>query len=175
MGAGWHGSLFGGGVSSGQDYVGERATVWDGEIRGISGALQAATQQPDLLILADSRASLAAVKKAGLTGKARTRELSRIIHLIRNREGKTTKLGWVESHIGVEGNELAEQQAKKATLWKKPGQRPWVTEGGLRQWVKQIRLQARGQDQAGFGKGKVMDWNRKESPRMPSYVLIRGV
>ena len=161
VGAGWFGSTFGGGSISAFDYVGERATVWDGEIRGISGALQCASQEQNILILADSQAALAAVKKAGKTGKARTRELANVIRLLRDRQDKTTKLGWVKSHIGIEGNETADKNAKKGTLWRRQDQKPWVTEGGLRQHIKQIRAHSRGQDLPGYGKGRVLDWNRK--------------
>ena len=49
-----------------------------------------------------------------MTGKARTKELALVLQHIRNRKGMPIKLGWVKSHIGVAGNELADQQAKKA-------------------------------------------------------------
>ena len=43
----------------------------------------------------------------------------------------------------------------------KPGQKPTVTEGGLKQWTKEIRRAARGQDTPGYGQGRIMGWNRR--------------
>ena len=67
----------------------------------------------------------------------------------------------MKSHIGIAGNELADKNAKKGTLWRRQDQKPWVTEGGLKQYIKQTRAHSRGQDQPGYGKGRVLDWNRK--------------
>ena len=73
----------------------------------------------NIMILADSQAAIAAIKKAGKTGKARTRDLAAIVKGIRARKGRT-RLGWVKSHIGIEGNEQADHLAKKGTKWKTP-------------------------------------------------------
>ena len=60
------------------------ATVWDGEIAGMAGGLSRARtmQEKKVLILADSKAAIAAVKKAGITGKARSRHLQRTVNMI---------------------------------------------------------------------------------------------
>ena len=114
----------------------------------------------EILVLADSQAAIAVVKKAGRTGRARSKDLADIIKIIRNRDGRTS-LGWVKSHIGIEGNEQADVLAKKGTKWRLPSQRSSVTEGGVRQWVKQIRQVSRGADMTGYGRGRVIDWGRR--------------
>ena len=62
------------------------ATVWDGEIAGMArGLSQARTMQgkeKKVLMLADSKAAIAAVQKAGKTGKARSRHLQRMVNTI---------------------------------------------------------------------------------------------
>ena len=48
----------------------KRATVWDGEVAGIRGALEHTPMDSRVLILADSRAAIAVVRKAGRLGRA---------------------------------------------------------------------------------------------------------
>ena len=55
--------------------VGSLATVWDGEVAGMVGGLTKVRVNDRTLILADSNATIAAVKNAGRTGKARSRHL----------------------------------------------------------------------------------------------------
>jgi len=45
--------------------LGKVATVWDGEMGGVKGALRAAPQDSKVLILSDSQAAIAATKEAG--------------------------------------------------------------------------------------------------------------
>ena len=64
------------------------------------------------LILADSKAAIAAVKKAGKTGKARSRHLQRTVNMIaevKKEEGEVKK-GWVKAHMGILGNEAAKKR-----------------------------------------------------------------
>ena len=49
--------------------IGNVAAVWDGEVAGMAGALARARREKKVLILADSKAAIAAVRKAGRTGK----------------------------------------------------------------------------------------------------------
>ena len=62
------------------------------------------------LILEDS---IAAVKKAGRTGKARSHHLKKLVNEIGAREG-IVKLGWIKTHMGILGNEAADVLLKQA-------------------------------------------------------------
>ena len=68
--------------------IGDVATVWDGEVAGMAG-------EQKVLILADSKAAIAAVRKAGKTGKARSRHLQKMVNTIAQvkEEGGEVKLG----------------------------------------------------------------------------------
>ena len=92
------------------------ATVWDGEVAGMARSLAKVRWEKSILIPADSKAAITAVRKAGRTGKARSRHLQRVVNTIAEvREGEgEVKLGWVKAHIGVLGNEAADVVAKKA-------------------------------------------------------------
>ena len=86
------GSLLEGGVVSGGAFVvgmggaeseveceiGDVATVWDGEIAGMAGGLTEMRRER-VLILADSKAAIAAVRRAGRAGKARSRHLQEVV------------------------------------------------------------------------------------------------
>ena len=67
---------------------------------------------------------------------------------------------WVKSHRGITGNGNADKEAKLGAQMSilHP---PTLTEGGLRQWDRQVRGAARGGERAGFGNGEVMNWGRK--------------
>ena len=67
--------------------IGNVATVWDGEIAGMAGGL-AKVRDKKVLILADSKAAIAAVKKAGRTGEARSRHLQRTVNMIVEAHGQ---------------------------------------------------------------------------------------
>ena len=53
--------------------------------------------------MADSRAAIAAIKKAGTTGKARSRHLQKMVSEVTERGG-----GEVKAHIGILANEAAD-------------------------------------------------------------------
>ena len=74
------------GPQDGGMYLGEGATVWGGELAGIAEALERGPRGRGILILADSMAAIQAIKKAGKTGKARSRELVRVMRQMRMRE-----------------------------------------------------------------------------------------
>ena len=61
--------------------IGNVATVSDGEVAGMAGGLSQ-VQESRVLILADSQAAIAAVKRAGRTGKARSRYLQKVVNRI---------------------------------------------------------------------------------------------
>ena len=71
VGGGWHVE----GLGGWKERLGRLATVWDGEVAGLRGVLQMAPEDRKVLILSDSQAAIAAVRKAGRTSRARTGEL----------------------------------------------------------------------------------------------------
>jgi len=150
-----------GGKKLGGTTLGKLATVWDGEVCGVRGALEDAPRDSNVLILSDSQAAIAAVKKAGRTGKARTRDLKVVMEGIRERQSrlgpKAVSYGWVKAHNELHGNEEADRLAKEATnLYP---EEPQITEGGLKQAWKRMREEER--RVKGVGMGRVVKWNRK--------------
>ena len=73
------------GLVRGANILREEATVWGGEVAEMAEALEKEPWDRGIFILAVSRAVLQAVKKAGKTGKARTRVLVRVMNEVRNR------------------------------------------------------------------------------------------
>ena len=58
--------------------IGHKATVWDGEIAGLEGALRIVGNAP-VLLLTDYKAAIQAVQKAGRRGINRTRRLTEVV------------------------------------------------------------------------------------------------
>ena len=68
--------------------IGDIATVWDGKVAGMAEGLARLLRGGGrVLILAGSRAAIAAVKKAGKTGKARSHHLRKVVNDIAERGG----------------------------------------------------------------------------------------
>jgi len=107
VGAGWHVE---GGIQGGAT-LGKLATVWHGEVYGVRGALEDAPSNYNVLILSDSQAAIAAVKKAGSIGKARTNDLKLALMDIKERQARlgpnAVSFGWVKAHNELFGNEEA--------------------------------------------------------------------
>ena len=113
-----------------------------------------------MLILADSMVAIQAVKKAGKTGKARSRELVRVMKEVQKRGKGNVKFAWVKAHVGIPGNERADQAAKFYTKVVGPEA---LTEGGIKQQLTAKRKAERAQ--VGWGKGRVAGWSRRAATR----------
>ena len=98
--------------------------VWDGEVSEKEQAMELCPRG-NLLIRSDSRAAIQAVVKAGKRGRTRSGALGRVVDTI---GARTRLMGRQAVHAGIQGNEVADELAGRATL--KIG-RGVVTCGGL--------------------------------------------
>ena len=159
VGSGW---VSHGGRIQGKEGLGKLVTVWDGEVKAVAEALSAWDKSGKVIVLSDSQATIAAIKKAGKTGKARTGELRKLMRKIE--EGRkaighnSVSLGWVKSHIGIKGNEEADKKAKLGADEEDPAFLV-VIEGGLKEAWKKMRKEER--CVRGTGEGRVVRWERK--------------
>ena len=71
-------------------------------------------------------------------GARKTKELQEVVKLIAKRcrnDETAVCLGWIKSHIGIEGNKAADEEAKKAAEGKTPlgkaNSATLITEGGV--------------------------------------------
>ena len=53
--------------------------MWDGEVAGMAEGLARTQRERKILILADSKAAIAAIRKAGRTEKARSSHLKKVV------------------------------------------------------------------------------------------------
>ena len=131
-----------------------KATVWDREIARIKGALKI-VDRIAILILADTRVTLKAIKVSGARGKVRMRRLVEVVHLISEIENeygeKSISLDWIKGHVGIGGNEEVDKEAKEAARLE--GGRA-VTEGDIRACMKEMRKEER--VVGGFEVGRVV-------------------
>ena len=93
--------------------VGTIGVVWDGEVAGIRAALRMLLDE-DALVLSDSTAALTSISAAGRAGKAQSRDLGEILDMVgaRGTRGLTTRFGRCKAHVGIDGNERADDYAK---------------------------------------------------------------
>ena len=96
--------------------------------------MEDAPSESNVLILSDSQAAIAAVKKAGRTGRARTRDIKFVMEGIRERQSRlgphAVSFGWVKAYNELHSNEEADRLAKEAAnLYSED---PQITEGGLK-------------------------------------------
>lgn len=78
--------MFGGGDFKGERELGRLCTVWDGEVAGIRKALGESPPEWKVLIMTDSEAAIAAVRKAGRRGRSRAADLGSAVLEFRERQ-----------------------------------------------------------------------------------------
>ena len=115
-------------------------------MKAVARALSTWDKSGNVIVLTDSQAAIAAIKKAGKTGKARTGELRKVMRKID--EGRkaigpnAVSLEWLNSHIRIKGNEEANKKAKLGADVEDPTL-PVITEGGLKEVWKKMRREER--------------------------------
>ena len=108
------------------------ATIFTAELKAILDAVKCAnnTDHPKIVIITDSRSSIQTITNI-YTRNPLKQEIQDAIRS----EGKHFSLCWVPSHIGVEGNERADQLARAATLNEMIDQ--WqIPRGDLKAYIK---------------------------------------
>ena len=135
--------------------------MWDGEVKTVAEALLAWDKSGKVIVLTDSQAAIAAIKKAGRTGKARMGELRKVMRKIEEKRSalgpNVVSLGWVKSHIRIKGNEEADKKAKLCADIEDPAFP--VMEGSLKEAWKKMRKEER--CVRGTREGRVVKWERK--------------
>jgi len=154
------------------------AMVWDGEIVGMRGGIQMVPEDHKILLLSHSQAAIAAIHKAGRTGRARTAELKEVVEEVRKRQKNlgldTVRFAWVKAHVGTCSNEKADQMAKAGAELgdMDEGMQKVITEGRLRQEWKRRRAEERKVKETGMG--RVVRWNCKARVNYVQYRTGKG-
>jgi len=122
----------------------------------------------------DLQVAIAAVKNAGHTGKARTRDLKSVLMDIKEQQArlgpKPVKFGWVKAHNKLYSNVEVDRLAKEAThLYLED---PQIIEGGLKQAWKRKREEERRVKGAGIG--RAVKWNRMARVAYVQYRTGKG-
>ena len=96
--------------------LGKHATVFQAEITAINITVNKLIEKgiidTNIRIICDSKAAIAAIKKNTTNSKSVKQCKLNISTLSRN---NSVTINWVRSHIGIDGNEIADQVAKEAT------------------------------------------------------------
>jgi ribonuclease HI len=104
------------------------STVYAAELQGISLALQIAQDYAErngsrrkVAIYTDNQAAIWSIAKAeGRTGSYILEEIARQVQELQ-KDGQTVTVRWIPAHVGISGNESADQAAKEATGWRPDG------------------------------------------------------
>ena len=122
-------------------------------------ALLALDKSGKVIVLTDSQAPIAAIKKAERMGQARTRQLRKVKKKIEQERRvlgrNAVSLARFKCHIGLNGNEEEDKKAKPGTNSEDPAF-PVITEGGLKKGSKKIGKEER--CMRGTGEGRVVKW-----------------
>jgi ribonuclease HI len=104
------------------------STVYAAELQGISLALQIAKEyadgdgeRKDIGIYTDNHAAICSIAKAeGRSGAYILKDIARQA-LELQEKGYSVIVRWIPAHVGIPGNEAADQAAKEATGWREDG------------------------------------------------------
>ena len=145
------------------EYLGPLATSGDAELLGILLSLQSAGGKDQILLLSDSQSSITKVTKL-VTGAQSTHSsiktaIKRLL-TIRGENSLDTGIAWVRSHIGVTGNEIADEACARRSFTGQLLSEPQIaTEAGIRQTHKQARATWRAR--ATTGLERLTQWGRQ--------------
>ncbi|KAI0570491.1 RNase-H domain containing protein [Pyrenophora tritici-repentis] len=104
------------------------STVYAAELQGISLALQIARryenehgERKSIAIYTDNQAAIWSIAKAeGRSGAYILGEIAQQVQELQDK-GLTVTVRWIPAHVGIPGNEAADQAAKEATGWREDG------------------------------------------------------
>ena len=119
VGGGWYVE----GLRGWKEGIGKLATAWDRVIVEMRSGMQMAPEDQKILVLSDSQAAIAAIRKAAKTGRARTGELKEVMEGVRRQQKK----------LGPDVVRFAPKAMKRQTRWPNLGLN-W--EMRRRQWGK---------------------------------------
>jgi ribonuclease HI/exonuclease III len=145
------------------------STVYAAELQGISLALHIAKEyadgdgeRKDIAVYTDNQAAIWSIAKAeGRSGAYILADIAQQVQELQNK-GLSVTVRWIPAHVGIEGNEAADQAAKEATGWREDGRsqqpaepppqlyplrttlRRWCKTQAERQWISAWREDKKG-------------------------------